>query len=106
MSTIHNNSALLGCRSALSDGTARCSTVRSITYSRHASASTASPIHSRRPARGTATDVVVITDLLTTFLAGGAGQPRVSRNQDPRSSFLLGPPTHRKLIGPPISIPL
>src|SRR6266545_6123260 len=52
MSVIHNSSALLGRSSALNDGTARCSTVRSIAYSRHASANTASPVHSRRPASG------------------------------------------------------
>ena len=50
MSMIHSSSALLGSRSAVSFGTARCSTVRSIEYSRQGSASTASPIHSRRPA--------------------------------------------------------
>ena len=42
----------MGSRSALSDGTARCSTVRSMAYSTHARASTASPIHSRVPAFG------------------------------------------------------
>src|SRR5919201_6501054 len=49
---IHNSCALVGWRSALMAGTARCRTVRSITYSTHASAITASPIHSLRPARG------------------------------------------------------
>ena len=52
MSTIHSSCALLGCRSALRCGTARCSTVRSIDASRVGSASTASPAHSRRPALG------------------------------------------------------
>jgi hypothetical protein len=50
MSTIHS-SWLLGRRSALRCGTARYSTVRSMAYSRHGRASTASPTHSRRPAR-------------------------------------------------------
>src|ERR687895_356129 len=50
MSTIQSSCALVGWRSALSEGTARCRTVRSIAYTTHASASTASPIHSRRPA--------------------------------------------------------
>src|SRR5512132_3863537 len=58
MSVIHNSWALDGCSSALSDGTARCSTVRSIAYSTHARASTASPIHSRRPACGGASAAV------------------------------------------------
>src|ERR687895_708429 len=52
MSTIQSSCALVGFRSSLSDGTARCSTVRSIAYTTHASARTASPIHSRRPASG------------------------------------------------------
>src|SRR6266511_1510643 len=51
MSTIHSSWALLGRRSALRWGTARLSTVRSIEYSRQGSVSTASPIHSRGPAR-------------------------------------------------------
>src|SRR6266480_3081546 len=51
MSTIHRSCVLVGRRSALSSGTARFSTVRSIEYRRHGSASTARPIHSRRPAR-------------------------------------------------------
>src|SRR5215472_12562014 len=50
MSVIHSSWVLLGRRSSLMAGTARCSTVRSIAYSRAASASTASPVHSRRPA--------------------------------------------------------
>src|SRR5919202_5937382 len=50
MSTIHSSWALLGRRSALSRGTARFSTVRSMAYSRQGRASTASPVHSRRPA--------------------------------------------------------
>ncbi len=52
MSTIHSSSELLGLRSALRCGTARFSTVRSIEYSRHGSAMTARPIHSRRVAGG------------------------------------------------------
>src|SRR6478609_8519224 len=51
MSTIHSSSVLLGCRSSLSCGTARFSTVRSIAYSRHGIVSTARLIQSRRPAR-------------------------------------------------------
>jgi hypothetical protein len=50
-STIHSNCVLLGCRLALSDGTARFSTVRSIAYTTQGSARTARPIHSRRVAR-------------------------------------------------------
>src|SRR5262249_5530551 len=53
MSVIHSSWVLLGRRSLLMAGTARCSTVKSIEYSTAASASTASPIHSRRPARRT-----------------------------------------------------
>src|SRR5687768_15062741 len=49
---IHRSSALLGRRSALMAGTARCRTVRSMTYSTHARAITARPIHSLRPALG------------------------------------------------------
>src|ERR687895_22047 len=52
MSMIHRSSALLGRRSALMAGTARCRTVRSMTYSTHARAITARPIHSLRPALG------------------------------------------------------
>ena len=52
MSTIQSSSALLGCRSALRWGTARCNTVRSIATNSVGSASTASPAHSRRVARG------------------------------------------------------
>jgi hypothetical protein len=50
MSVIHSSWELLGARSLLSSGTARYSTVTSIEMSRVGSASTASPIHSRRPA--------------------------------------------------------
>src|SRR5260221_14192835 len=52
MSVIHSSSELLGRRWALRDGTARCNTVTSMAMSRVGSMSTASPIHSRRPARG------------------------------------------------------
>ena len=52
MSTIHSSWALLGACSVLSWGTARFSTVRSMAYSRHGRAITASPTHSRRPALG------------------------------------------------------
>jgi hypothetical protein len=52
MSMIHSSWALVGRRSVLMAGTAKYSTVRSITYRTQASASTASPIHSRRPALG------------------------------------------------------
>src|SRR5918992_942354 len=52
MSMIQSSSALLGFSSALSAGTARFRTVRSIEYSRHGSAMTTSPIHSRRVALG------------------------------------------------------
>src|SRR5918996_735824 len=50
MSMIHRSSALLGWRSALMAGTARCRTVRSMAYNTHARAITARPIHSLRPA--------------------------------------------------------
>src|SRR5688500_6366050 len=50
MSMIHSSSALLGWRSALMAGTARCRTVRSMAYSTHARAITARPVHSLRPA--------------------------------------------------------
>src|ERR671918_2277265 len=52
MSIIHSSSALLGRRSALMAGMARCRTVRSMTYSTHAREITARPIHSLRPALG------------------------------------------------------
>src|SRR5215218_4924682 len=51
MSTIQSSSVLLGRKSALSEGSASVRTVRSIAYSRHGSAITARPIHSRRVAR-------------------------------------------------------
>ena len=50
MSVIHRSSVLDGARSLVSAGTARNSTERSIVTSSVGSASTASPIHSRRPA--------------------------------------------------------
>ncbi len=49
-STIHNNCAAVGFRSALRDGTARFRIVRSIAYRMQGSAMVASPIHSRRVA--------------------------------------------------------
>jgi hypothetical protein len=52
MSVIQSSSVLLGSRSADSLGTARNRTVRSITTSMQGRASTASAVHSRRPARG------------------------------------------------------
>src|ERR671918_359446 len=52
MSMIQSSWELLGSRSALRRGTARCRTVRSIAYRTQARASTARPIHSRRPALG------------------------------------------------------
>src|SRR4029453_6346625 len=55
MSVIHSSWVLLGRRSALRCGTARNSTVRSMEYSRHGSAITANPIHSRRVALGEST---------------------------------------------------
>src|SRR5215469_14504143 len=51
MSTIHSSWVPVGRRLALRCGTARFSTVRSIAYSRHGTVSTATPAHSRRPAR-------------------------------------------------------
>ncbi len=64
MSTIHSSSVLLGCRSALSEGSASVRTVRSMAYSRHGSAMTASPIHSRRVARAGGAGFVSMTLLL------------------------------------------
>src|SRR2546423_9889826 len=52
MSMIQSNCTLLGLRASVRRGTARCSTVRSIEYSRQGKAITASPIHSRFPAFG------------------------------------------------------
>src|SRR5687768_4000400 len=66
MSTIQSSSEALGLRSALSCGTARFSTVRSIEYRRHGRAMTARPIHSRRVALGVASRERVI--------AAGAGE--------------------------------
>src|SRR3712207_6435525 len=60
---IQSSSTLLGRRSLLIAGTARCRTVRSITYTRQASVRTATPSHSRRPARrtlGSGSEEVVI----------------------------------------------
>src|SRR5438045_1681707 len=54
MSVIHSSCVALGCRSRVSDGTARNSTLRSMTTSMQGSARAATPIHSLRPARGTA----------------------------------------------------
>src|SRR5262245_53287026 len=50
MSTIQRSWDALGASAAVSDGTARFSTVLSIARSRQGRTSTASPIHSRRPA--------------------------------------------------------
>src|SRR5215211_679738 len=74
MSVIHSSWALLGWRSSLRAGTARCSTVRSIAYSRQASASTASPIHSRRPAR--------VASCGTCWSALSMGSPHRRRRQE------------------------
>src|SRR4051795_13389207 len=52
MSVIHRTSVALGCRSAFSDGTARNSTLRSITTSMQGNMRATTPSHSRRPARG------------------------------------------------------
>src|ERR671918_571350 len=68
MSMIHSSSALLGWRSALIAGTARCKTVRSMTYSTHARAITVRPIHSLRPALGGG-EIVVSRSI--GFLHGG-----------------------------------
>src|SRR4029450_11201098 len=50
MSTIQRSWDALGAKAALSEGTARFNTVLSIASSRQGRTSTASPIHSRRPA--------------------------------------------------------
>src|SRR5262245_25867380 len=60
MSMIQRSCALVGWSASLIAGTARWRTVRSITYSRQASARTARPIHSRRPARRGVVRVAVI----------------------------------------------
>ncbi len=67
MSMIHSSWALLGCKSELIAGTARCSTVRSITYSKQAIARTPRPTHSRTLALGG----VVVTRSLATALPFG-----------------------------------
>src|SRR6266540_3714946 len=78
MSMIHSSWALVGCSSRLIDGTARCSTVRSITYSRHASVNTPSPIHSRRPAcRGL---LIMPGDLLLDVASKTARAPKTHRS--------------------------
>src|SRR5512132_1855274 len=86
---IHNSWALLGRRSALIAGTARCSTVRSITYSRAPSASTASPIHSRRPALGAVSAVTLLITLLLKVMSSMRSQ-------------LLRLGARQRLIGPVI----
>lgn len=58
MSMIHSSCDVLGPKSAVSEGTARCRTVMSIAMSSVGMASTASPIHSFRPARGAAVVVM------------------------------------------------
>src|SRR5688500_5302359 len=73
MSMIHSSSALLGWRSALMAGTARCRTVRSIAYSTHARAITARPIHSLRPALAGA----------EVSVSGGIRLPRLSTAAGP-----------------------
>src|SRR6266540_1462792 len=90
MSVIHNSSALLGRRSALSDGTARCSTVRSIAYSRHASASTASPVHSRRPARGAAIAVTLTSRSMGLMSVPPVAARFASWPQHPALGVLVG----------------
>jgi hypothetical protein len=74
MSTIQSIWALVGWRSAVRCGTARFSTVRSIEYSMHGRAMTASPIHSRLPALPGISTVVIadIFDLWSTM----QGRPR------------------------------
>src|SRR5919201_1292411 len=52
MSMIQSSWVLVGWRSLLIAGLARCRTSRSMTYKMQARAMTASPIHSRLPARG------------------------------------------------------
>src|SRR5215470_14076206 len=60
MSTIQRSWDALGASAAVSDGTARFSTVLSIARSRQGRTSTASPIHSRRPARWVSIDVLTV----------------------------------------------
>lgn len=58
-----------GLSSAVSDGSARYSTLRSIEYSRHGNAITAKASHSRRPAR----IAVVLTFASPVVTAGDVG---------------------------------
>jgi hypothetical protein len=76
MSTIQSSWALVGFRSALSDGTARCRTVRSIAYTTHAIASTPSPTHSRRPARVAPSAVIDIQTVRGVKTHRDLQQPR------------------------------
>src|SRR5215469_13795954 len=74
MSVIHKSPPLLGLRFAVSDGSARYNTLKSIEYSRQGRAITASASHSRRPASGS--PVPVINTLLSGHVVGlRAGHP-------------------------------
>src|SRR5262249_11616950 len=69
MSTIQSSCDGDGLRAAVRVGTARCSTVRSITTMRQGNARTARPIHSRRPARGgTAVSSTIVWEVVIRVL--------------------------------------
>src|SRR5262249_51310813 len=78
-----------GCRPTVSDGTARWSTLKSVEYSRHGSAITASAIHSRRPA--------LAVGALVVFMPGKTGPGREiiggrwspARGRDARAGLLV-----------------
>src|ERR671910_2521936 len=85
MSMIHRSCALVGRRSSLISGTARCSTVRSITYSTHARAITPSPIQSRRVAFG-GSSTISIPPPRSVVIAVGPLSPGSSSCVQPRST--------------------
>src|SRR2546423_12399270 len=76
---IHSSCTLLGFRSSVSRGMARCRTVRSIEYSRHGSAMTANPIHSRLPALGPFTHAPRFT-LASLELESGEDLSQIDRD--------------------------
>ncbi len=77
MSTIHRSCELLGLRSSLICGTARFSTVRSMEYRTQGNAITASPIQSRRVARGTVSVIVVTFMCLRLSTPGRTDASRI-----------------------------
>ena len=103
MSTIQSSSVALGCRSAVSAGTASVSTVRSIAYSRHGSAITARPIHSRRVAGpggvvggrsgGSHTGSVPASAAGVTASRARRGTPRSAPRTRPAAPLRAAPPS-------------